>query len=78
VFVPGKPLYPGLFTGKAGAFVPGKPLYPGLFAGKAGAYPSEALFGCSTLGKAPGLTYKIGLGLIGLPGINTLAYYENP
>ena len=29
-----------------------------MFVSKAGAYPSEALFRCSTLGQAPGLTHK--------------------
>ena len=50
-------------------FVPDKPFQPRLlFVGKAGAYPIEEPFRCST---------NIRLDLKGLPGTNTLAYYEN-
>jgi hypothetical protein len=43
-------------------FDPGRPFRPSLmFVGKAAACPSEALSRCSTLGKAPGLTYTLGL-----------------
>jgi hypothetical protein len=57
--------------------VPGKPLQPSLILqGKAGAYPNEEPFGCSTLGKVPGLTSKHYTRLE--TGTNTLAYYENP
>jgi hypothetical protein len=46
--------------------VPGELFQPSLMlAGKAGAYPSEAAFN------------HIKLGLKGLQGTNTLAYYEN-
>ncbi len=59
-------------------FVPGKPFRPSLrFAGMAGAYPSKAPFICFTLGWAPCLNTNIRLGWKGLPGTNTLAYYEN-
>ena len=47
-----------------------------MFAGKEGAYPSEVPFRCSTLGYAP--TTNIRLGWKGLPGTNSLAYFENP
>jgi len=41
-------------------------------------YPSEALFRCSNAGWATGLTpINIGLGLKGLPGTSTQAYYEH-
>ncbi len=41
-------------------------------------YPSEAFFRCSNAGWATGLTpTNIGLGLKGLPGTSTQAYYEN-
>jgi hypothetical protein len=54
--------------------VPRKALQPSLmFAGKALAYLSETPFRCSTLGLASGLTK----GWKGLPGANTLAYYEH-
>jgi hypothetical protein len=43
----------------ATVYDPGKPFqFSLMFAGKARAYPSEAPFRCSTLGYAPGLTYK--------------------
>jgi hypothetical protein len=48
-----------------------------VFEGKAGAYPSETPFRCSTLGWLLALPTNIGLSLKGLPGVNTLAYYEN-
>jgi hypothetical protein len=48
-----------------------------MFAGKARAYPSEAPERCSTLGHAPGLTYKLCLGWKLLPGTSTLAYFDN-
>ncbi len=56
-------------------FFPGKPFQPSLmFAVKARAYPSEASFRCSTLD----LLANDKLDWKGLPGTNTLAYYENP
>jgi hypothetical protein len=59
-------------------FVPGKPFQLSLmFVGKTGACPIEEPFRCSTLGKAPGLATNNRLDWNGLPGINTLAYYEN-
>ncbi len=48
-----------------------------MFSGKPRAYPSEAPFGCFTLGQAPGLPANNRLGWKGLPGTNALAYYEN-
>ncbi len=55
-----------------------KPFEPiQMFADKAGANQSDALFRCSTLGKAPGLTHNKGLGWKCLPGTNILPNDEN-
>jgi len=43
-----------------------------------GAYPRVEHLKGASLKWAPGLTANIRLGLKGLPGTNTLAYYENP
>ena len=61
-------------------FVAGKPLQPSLmFAGKAGAYPRvEYLKDASLYCRLLVLTADIRLGWKGLPGTNTLAYYDNP
>ncbi len=45
-----------------------------MFASKAKAYPSKETFRCFTLGWAPVLT---NIGWKGLPGTNTLDYYEH-
>jgi hypothetical protein len=47
-----------------------------MFASKAGTYPSEASFRCHCIGWAPGLTHKHNLDWKGLPGTNTLAFYN--
>ena len=59
-------------------FVPGKILQPSpMFVGKAGAYPIvEPLKGAS-INLPLALPANIRLGWKGLPGTNTLAYYEN-
>jgi hypothetical protein len=48
-----------------------------MFAGKAGAYPSGAPKITSPLVRLLALHTKIRLGCKGLPGTNTLAYYEH-
>jgi hypothetical protein len=48
-----------------------------MIAGKAGAYPRVENLKGSSLGQAPTLPANIRLGWKGLPGTNTLAYYEN-
>ncbi len=60
-------------------FVPGKPLQPSLmFAGMPGAYTRVEHLKAASLGWALALPANIRLGRQGLPGTNTLAYYENP
>ena len=49
-----------------------------MFAGETEAYPSEAFSGTPLLGRVLALPANIRLGWRGLPGSNTLAYYENP
>ncbi len=58
-------------------FVPCKPFKPSLFLSKAGAYLSGAFEINPTRGQAPALPIIIGLRWKGLPGTNTLAYYEH-
>jgi hypothetical protein len=48
-----------------------------VFADKAGAHTSETPFRYSTLGRLLALPTDNTLGRKGLPGANTLAYYEN-
>ncbi len=47
-----------------------------MFASKARACPCEAPLKCSNLGLAPGIKLKHEARLDGLPGSNTLDYYE--
>jgi len=49
-----------------------------MFAGKAGAYPIEAPLSVPLEGRLLASATNIRLGWRGLPGTNTLAYYENP
>jgi hypothetical protein len=48
-----------------------------IFAGEAGAYPKVEHLKGALLGQAQALPANIRIGLKGLPGTNTLAYYEN-
>ncbi len=59
-------------------FVPGKPFQPSqMFVGIAGAYLVEEPSGASLLGRLQASSTNIRLGWKGLPGTNTLAYYDN-
>ncbi len=58
-------------------FVPGRPFQSSLSVCKPRAYPMVEHSKGASLGKAPSLPANIRLGWNGLPGINTLAYYEN-
>jgi len=49
-----------------------------MFMGKAGAYPWKHLSGAPLYGRPLPLPTNTRLGWTGLPGTNTLAYYENP
>ncbi len=59
-------------------FFPSKPSQPSLMiSAKAGAYPREEHLEGASHGQALALPSIIRLGRKGLPGTNTLAYYEN-
>ncbi len=59
-------------------FAPGTLFQPSLmFAGKPGAYPRVDHLKDVSLGQAPALPVNTRLFWKGLPGTNTLAYYEN-
>jgi len=49
-----------------------------MFVGKPRAYPIETPFMCSNLGLSLALPANFILSWKGLPGTNTLVYYENP
>jgi hypothetical protein len=60
-------------------FVLGKPSKPSLmFVGEVKACPRVEHLKDASLQYAPTLPANIGLGWKGLPGTNSLAYYENP
>ncbi len=66
------------FSLQARVFVPGKPFQSSLmFAGKAGVTRVKLLSGAPLFGRLLALPANIRLGWKCLPGINTLAYYEN-
>ncbi len=59
-------------------FVPGKPFQPSLmFVGEARSLPKSRAPERALLGYAAVLPANTRLGWKGLPGTNTLAYYEN-
>ncbi len=79
MFVPGKPFQPSLvFAGKAGAYLSGAPAYhiesysaKRLYA----EFHSDECYGTVILHSR--VLANTRLGWKGLPGANTLAYYEN-